>query len=257
MAAAAEAGLGMDGLAKYDALSQQIKVSFVEFHSLLDTQKCLLLERVRQMRELYQKHRDIEKSIEQMEGMKRAANEMVTESIIAGSKKQMVCLFENNIFDLRIKKAMLDSVSEFKFLSNADEFHDCVNRILLRDSTSLEFNKRREPVLMKCWRGEEEIECTICCENYTANEMIQMFFCNHMFCKECVKDNFTHVVRNAAIKKWTCPECGKPDIQQMEDPFDYFGWLSNIVQVLCDHEIADLFHQKVNEFYLSKRAEFR
>ena len=100
-------------------------------------------------------------------------------------------------------------------------------------------------------------KCEICCDNYTANEMIQMFFCNHMFCKDCVNDNFTHVVRNAAIKKWTCPECGEPDIQQMEISSDYFGLLNNVVQALCDHEIADLFHQKVNEFYLSKRAEFR
>ena len=100
-------------------------------------------------------------------------------------------------------------------------------------------------------------QCNICYDNYTANEMIQMFYCNHMFCKNCVKENFDHVVRNAAIKKWTCPECGEPDIQQMEDPSEYFGLLSTVVQALCEHVITDLYHQKLNEFAISKRPEFR
>ena len=100
-------------------------------------------------------------------------------------------------------------------------------------------------------------ECHVCLVEYTANEMIQMFFCNHMFCRACVKLHFEHVVRNAAIKKWTCPECGEPDIQQMEDPSEYFGLLSTVVQALCEHDVTDLYHQKLNEFAISKRPEFR
>ncbi|KAI6657959.1 hypothetical protein LOD99_15676 [Oopsacas minuta] len=100
-------------------------------------------------------------------------------------------------------------------------------------------------------------ECPLCFEEFTANEMIQMFFCNHMCCKSCITGHYTDVVRNAAIKKWTCFQCEEPDISQMDDPADYFGLLSNVVQAMCEPEIAGLFHHKVNEFYFSKRPEFR
>ena len=100
-------------------------------------------------------------------------------------------------------------------------------------------------------------ECSICLEEYTANDMIQMFFCEHSACKGCIIDHFTGVIRGAAIKNWVCFACGEPDITQMDDPSDYFALLSNVVQVMCEPDVSGLFHQKVNEFYFSKRPEFR
>ena len=100
-------------------------------------------------------------------------------------------------------------------------------------------------------------ECEICIENYTANDMIQMFLCPHSVCKECYRGHFTNAVRNSAIKNWTCPVCSEPDIQQMEDPYYYFGLLSIVIQELCEGEVVKLFHQKVNEFAICKKPEFR
>ena len=51
-------------------------------------------------------------------------------------------------------------------------------------------------------------ECTVCMEDYTANDMIQMFYCNHSACKTCIIDHFTNVIRGQAIKNWVCFECG-------------------------------------------------
>ena len=100
-------------------------------------------------------------------------------------------------------------------------------------------------------------ECSICMDDYTANDMIQMFYCEHSACKTCITDYFTNAIRTAAIKNWVCFVCGEPDISQMDDPSDYFALLSNVIQEMCGQEVATLYHQKVNEFYLSKRTEFR
>ena len=147
--ATAGAGLEVEGVEKFDSLSQQIEESFIEYHNLLDTHKVKLLERVKRMKELYLTHRDIEKAMKQMEMIKQATNDVVTENLVAGNKEQIVGLWDEKISELKRDKDKLDSVCELKFVPNLEELIDCVKKIHLRDSLCVEYNKRRDPVVMK------------------------------------------------------------------------------------------------------------
>ena len=154
--ATAGAGLEVEGVEKFDSLSQQIEESFIEYHNLLDTHKAKLLERVKRMKELYLTHRDIEKAMKQMEMIKQATNDVVTENLVAGNKEQIVGLWDEKISELKRDKDKLDSVCELKFVPNTEELIDCVKKIHLRDSLCVEYNKRRDPVVMKGMRGVGE-----------------------------------------------------------------------------------------------------
>ena len=154
--ATAGAGLEVDGVEKFDSLSQQIEDSFTQYHCLLDTHKVKLLERVKKMKELYLTHRDIEKAIKQMEMIKQATNDVVTENLVAGNKTQVMGIWDDKIRDLKRDKDKLDSVCELKFVPNSEELIDSVNKIHLRDSLCVEYNKRREPIVMKGRRGVGE-----------------------------------------------------------------------------------------------------
>ena len=145
--------LGLDGIKKFDDLSNEIEKNFCDLQSLLDTKKIQLLDRVREMKELYQKHRDIDKSIEQLEIIIKATKDVLTENLLAGSKEMGVSLWEDKVKDLRRKKDELDSVCELKFLPNMDEMSASINRIHLRDCGVVDFKRRREPLVMTGKRG--------------------------------------------------------------------------------------------------------
>ena len=148
--------LEVEGVKKFDSLSQQIEESFIEYHNLLDTHKVKLLERVKRMKELYLTHRDIEKAMKQMEMIRQATNDVVTENLVAGNKEQIVGLWDEKISELKRDKDKLDSVRELKFVPNTEELIDCLKKIHLRDSLCVEYNKRRDPIVMKGRRGVGE-----------------------------------------------------------------------------------------------------
>ena len=154
--ATANAGLGLEGVERFDALSQEIEMRFSELHSLLETKKLQLLDKVRKMKELYQKHRDIDKSIEQIEVIRKATGDLLTENLIAGSKEQVVSLWADKINNLRREKEKLDSVWELKFVPNSFEISASVNKIHLKECGTVDFNKRREPLVMTGKRGRYE-----------------------------------------------------------------------------------------------------
>ena len=154
--ATAGADLEVEGVEKFDSLSQQIEDSFIQYHSLLDTHEVELLERVKKMKELYLTHRDIEKAIKQMEMIKQATNDVVTENLVAGKQKDIVGICDDKIRDLKRDKDKLDSVCELKFVPNTEELIGCVKKIHLRDSLCVEYNKRREPIVMKGRTGTGE-----------------------------------------------------------------------------------------------------
>ena len=151
--AAANDRIGSDGIKKFDDLSNEIEKNFCDLQSLLETKKIQLLDRVREMKELYQKHRDIDKSIEQLEGIIKATKDALTENLLAGSKEMAVSLWEDKVKDLRREKDVLEPVCELKFLSNMDEMSASINRIHLRDCGVVEFKRRREPLVMTGRRG--------------------------------------------------------------------------------------------------------
>ena len=153
----ATAGAGLEiGVERFDFISQQIEESFLLCFSLLETHRVKLLERVNRMKELFIAHRDIEKSIKQMEGMIRATNELVTEKLVVGNKEQIVGLLGDRVGELRREKDSLETVYELKFLPNIEEFTQCVNKIHLRYCLPVEYNKRREPVVMEGITGRGE-----------------------------------------------------------------------------------------------------
>ena len=142
----------MDGI-KFDDLSEEIETKFNDLHTLLETTKIQFLNRVREMKELYQKHRDIDKSIEQLEGVIKATKDALTENKLAGSKEMGVSFWVDKVKDLRREKDELDSVCELKFVSNSVEMSASINRIHLRDCGVVEFKRRREPLVMTGKRG--------------------------------------------------------------------------------------------------------
>ena len=154
--ATAGAGLEVEGVEKFDSLSQQIEESFIEYHNILDTHKVKLLERVKRMKELYVTHRDIEKAMKQMEMIRQATNDVVTENLVAVDKEHIVGLWDEKIKKLERDKDKLDYVCELKFVPNTEELIDCVKKIHLRDSLCVEYDKRRDPIVMKGRRGVGE-----------------------------------------------------------------------------------------------------
>ena len=54
------------------------------------------------MKELYLTHRDIEKAIKQMKMIKQATNDVVTENLVAGNKKQVMGIWNDKIRDLKL-----------------------------------------------------------------------------------------------------------------------------------------------------------
>ena len=199
--ATAGVGLEVDGVEKWDSLYQQIEDSFTQYHCLLDTQKVKLLERVKKMKELYLTHRDIEKAIKQMEMIKQATND-VTENLVAGNKTQVMGIWDDKIRDLKSDKDKLDSVCELKFVPNTEELIDCVNKIHLRDSLCVEYNKRREPIVMKGRRGvgegdmalsaaiavDKEMDLVYIADSYKA--VVNVYSIGGDFVRKIVSDKF-------------------------------------------------------------------
>ena len=145
----ATADIDLDGGKEFDDLVKEIMRCFEDCHIILETRKNLLLEKVRQMRELYQKHRDIVKGIEQIEIVRENTNKLLTENLIADDKNQVVSIWDDKIRNLKDEKLKLDEFSELKFVPNIAEFEQCVNTFHLNECGVMEFCKRREPCFMK------------------------------------------------------------------------------------------------------------
>ena len=153
MATREGAGMGLEGVDQFEAISQEIEERFSHFHSLLETQKAVLLERVKRMRELFQKHRDMDKAIGELERIRKATNEMLSENMNVGNKDEVTKLWDGKISDLKKRKCELDRVSELKFVENAEEFSHCVKHIHVRETEAVSYRERREPLVMKGKRG--------------------------------------------------------------------------------------------------------
>ena len=153
MATREGAGIGLEGVDQFEAISQEIEERFSHFHYLLETQKSVLLERVKRMRELYQKHRDMDNAIGELEKIRKATNEMLSENMNVGNKDEVTKLWDGKISDLKKRKCELDRVSELKFVENAEEFSHCVKHIHVRETEAVSYRERREPLVMKGKRG--------------------------------------------------------------------------------------------------------
>ena len=154
-------GGGLEGLDRFDALTEEIENKFSHFHSLLETRRVSLLERVKKMRELYQQHQELSETIEQLEGIRRATNEMLKMNLAAKTKENAITMWDDKIEELTRKKTDLNQVSTLKFVVNSEEFSDCVKRMHLREIEAVEYTKRREPLVMKVKRGFGEGELII------------------------------------------------------------------------------------------------
>ena len=151
-------GGGLEILDRFDALTQEIEEKFSHFHSLLETRRVSLLERVKKMRELYQQHQELSETIKQLEGIRIATNEMLKMNLATRSKENAMKIWDDDIKELSSKKADLDQVSALKFVINIEEFSDDVKRMHLREIEGVEYCKRRQPLVMKGKRGFGEGE---------------------------------------------------------------------------------------------------
>ena len=178
-------GGGLEGLDRFDALAQEIEEKFSHFHSLLETRRVSLLKRVKKMRELYQQHQELSEGIKQLEEIKRATNEMLKMNIAAKKKENVIKTWDDEIEELTGKKADLDQVYNLKFLYNSEEFSDSVKRIHLREIESVEYCKRREPLVMKGKIGYGEVEVInpqgISIDN-TSNEVFALDYVEKLVC---------------------------------------------------------------------------
>ena len=151
-------GGGLEGLDRFDALTQEIEEKFSHFHSLLETRRVSLLERVKKMRELYQQHQELSETIEQLEVIRKATNEVLKMNLAARTKESAITMWDDKIEELTRKKADLDLVSTLKFVVSSEEFFDCVKKMHLREIEAVEYCKRREPLVMKGKMGYGEGE---------------------------------------------------------------------------------------------------
>ena len=151
-------GGGLEGLARFDALTQEIEEKFSHFHSLLETRRVSLLERVKKMRELYQQHQELSEAIQEVERIKESTRKLMS-NLITANKNDVVQIWDDKIAELKRNKSNLDQVSTLKFVKNIEEFSDCVERMHSRGVETVAYRKRREPLVMKGRRGygEEEI----------------------------------------------------------------------------------------------------
>ncbi|KAI6658019.1 Outer membrane phospholipase A [Oopsacas minuta] len=143
-----DTGLDVGGEDRFDALLLEIERTFLECYKILDTRKHLLLGEVSKLKELDQKHFDILKAMEQIEMVKRATNEVITQNAIAEDKQYVVSLWDDKIRQLKKEQEKLDPICEVKFVSNLIELEYCMNTFHLRECVA-KFGKRKEPVAMK------------------------------------------------------------------------------------------------------------
>ena len=134
---------------KFDALTNEIERCFDDCYSILEARKNLLLEKVKRMKELYQKHLDIFKAMEQMEIARKATSDALTRNDLVEDKNQVMSIWDDKIKKLENEKSKLDEFCELKFVPNSVEFEQCVNKFHLNECGAMEFCKRREPCVMK------------------------------------------------------------------------------------------------------------
>ena len=150
-------GGGLEGLDRFDVLTQEIEEKFSHFHSLLETRRVSLLERVKKMRELYQQHQELSQAIKEVEEIKESIRK-VKSNLITRNRDDNIKLWDDKMAEIKQNKSNLDEISSLKFVVNAEEFSNCVKRMHLREIESVEYYKRREPLAMKEKRGFGEGE---------------------------------------------------------------------------------------------------
>ena len=149
----------LEGMGWFDTLTQEIEEKFLYFHSLLETRRVYLQDKVKNMRELYKEHQKSSEVIEQLDVIIRTTKEVLTASLIAGDKDVLIKTCDDRIEELKRSKLDLERFSKLKFVVNSEEFSGCVKRMHLREIEAMEYIKRREPLVMKGKRGygEEEV----------------------------------------------------------------------------------------------------
>ena len=151
-------GVVLVGVERFDVLLREIEEKFSLYHSLLDRQRGDLVERVEKMRELSQEHRDLGKAIEQLEVVRKATSDVLTENLTAVKKEEGMKMWDERISELKKKKTDLKPVSDFKFVTDLEEFSKCVRHIYLRETEAIRYSKREAPLVMRGKKGTGERE---------------------------------------------------------------------------------------------------
>ena len=147
--ATANPGIDLEAGNKFDALEKEIQRCFDDCHIILEIQKNRLLERVKRMKNVYQKQRDIVKAMEQVEAVRKATSDALTRNDLVEDKNQVMSIWDDKIKKLKNEKSKLDEFCELKFVPNSLELEQCVNKFHLNECGAMEFCKRREPCVMK------------------------------------------------------------------------------------------------------------
>ena len=172
MAARYRTGVVLERVERFDVLLREIEEKFSLYHSLLDRQRGDLVERVEKMRELSQEHRDLGKAIEQLEVVRKATSDVLTENLTAVKKEEGMKMWDERISELKKKKTDLEPVSDFKFVTtDLEEFSKCVRLIYLRETEAIRYSKREAPLVMRGKRGRDKGEVylprSICIDGIT------------------------------------------------------------------------------------------
>lgn len=141
---------------------------------------------------------------------------------------------------------------------------------------------------------EEAIEkidrnCTLCCESFRLDAMIQMPSCSHFFCSKCITRYFVVQVKNKfflsiikhhrreicvlflnifqitehSINNLVCPTCCLPDlkfamISEDEDAtYAYFNALDSMLRNILSKKVFEVFQNKLRDQALSKYPNFQ
>ena len=137
----------LEGVERYDAMAKQIEDRISGYHSQLEEKKLFLLGEVGRLKENDQKHRDRDKAIKQIEGIRNLIKDAPTDNIVADSQIESVQFWNDKIETLNIEKGELEPIKEIELYPNSDAFADCIRDISLVEPG--DYLTRRKPYLLK------------------------------------------------------------------------------------------------------------
>ena len=102
-------------------------------------------------------------------------------------------------------------------------------------------------------------ECELCANSFHISDMITMISCTHKSCIECLRQYFTHSIREKSEVIIVCPFCKEPKIDPEDEDrlCDYLSLLDQQVKFFVSKELHELFQQKIRDRALSRDPGFK
>lgn len=101
------------------------------------------------------------------------------------------------------------------------------------------------------------IVCNLCLNQFPQGKIMTLSFCNCKFCQECFLQNFKIRIREEPVRRWTCPTCSLPELNDEETVTNYFAFLNLQLKQVIDEDTFNLYETKLRDWHLHKDPNFR